>query len=614
MKSSLLERSPFRRIAKDKRGNVLMIMGFALIPLVAAAGMTVDYTRAARLKTKLDAAADASVLAAVSEASMGSNDKTVCERAAALFDSQARTITNIAYNRATSITLRVGTAATPSNVTYIGATNACSAPAGAASSAASRVVTLNYTVQSNNLFGGILGKDTLEVTGQAGSEVSIAPDINFYIALDTSPSMALPVTQPNIDFMTSKANCAFACHSNKMQVNVYKQSWGESALNETPQDSTHWNLTKESPARTSTFDPTTNLHGTSGGLSITYIDSSNSFVYNSSSGRKFCYNKAKYGTVFTSSSCGAATWLVDKNVYKANGDLADTYWYAKNKGIQLRIDEMRVATRDLVDEAMSAASTNEAVYQAAIYAFDYERLPRVIQGMTKIGEKPSSATYAATVTSGNAFKAKAVSSDIEIAMLDDKKANGCPVISGTCNDDHKYLFTSFKGLFDGMLSSSSTYLPTTSGLGTRASGDTPQAFLFIITDGMSDEKASIVDGVYSLTANRTRSEMTGTLPSPSASSHLAKCNAIKARGVQIAILYTEYTEESIASDEAGQRNHVQGRISSASSRPNPQYYVEKRLTDCASPGYMLKVSTGGDISGALRALFRKAVAAPRLVR
>jgi Flp pilus assembly protein TadG len=600
MKLSPVKRSPLRRFAKDKRGNVLMIMGFALIPITAAAGMTVDYTRAARLKTKLDAAADAAVLAAVSDASMAANDKTVCERAAALFDSQARTITDMQYTRATGLTLRVGTAASPSNVTYVGSSNTCSSPAGAASSAASRVVTLTYTVLSNNLFGGILDKPTIEVTGQAGSEVSIAPDINFYIALDTSPSMALPVTTTEINYLTSKANCAFACHSNKMQVNVYKQSWGESALNETPQDSAHWALNKESTTRTGTF----------GGSPVYYIDAANSFVYASSSGKKFCYDKAKYGN--SSSGCASGKWLTDTNVYKSTGDLADTYWYAKNKGLTLRIDEMRKATRDLVDEAMLAASTNEATYQAAIYAFDYERLPRVIQPMTKIGEKPTSSTYAATVASGNAFKATAMSNNIDIAMLDDKTRNGCPMTS--CTVGNEYLFTSFKGLFDGMLSSPSSYLPTTSGLGTRASSDTPQAFLFIITDGVSDEKASSVAGTYSLSSDRTRSELTGVMPSPGNTTHLAKCNAIKARGVQIAILYTEYTESSIASDEATQRDHVQGRINSASTRSNPQYYVEKRLSDCASPGFMLKVSVDGDISGALKALFRKAVAAPRLVR
>jgi hypothetical protein len=117
---------------------------------------------------------------------------------------------------------------------------------------------------------------------------------------------------------------------------------------------------------------------------------------------------------------------------------------------------------------------------------------------------------------------------------------------------------------------------------------------------MSDEKSSWVGGLMSQGTDRTRSEITG----PGNTTHLNMCDTIKARGVQIAILYTEYTKESIASDEAGQRTWVEGRIP----------YVEPALRNCASPGYMLKVSADGDISGALQALFRKAVSKPRLVR
>ena len=54
-----------RRLRDNRRGNVLIIMGFATIPLTFATGMTIDYSQAARLQTKLDTAADAAALAAV---------------------------------------------------------------------------------------------------------------------------------------------------------------------------------------------------------------------------------------------------------------------------------------------------------------------------------------------------------------------------------------------------------------------------------------------------------------------------------------------------------------------------------------------------------------------
>lgn len=552
-----------RRFGPDKRGNVLMLMGFALIPITMAAGMTVDYTRAARLKTKLDAAADAAVLSAVSEAANISTDKTVCERAAALFDSQARTIPQIAYSKAGSITLTVGSQAAPVNVNYVGGTDSCSTPAGSPSSASSRVVSLNYSVESRNLFGALFSQLTMPVTGRANSESSIAPNIDFYVALDTSPSMALPVTTAGITAMTDTTGCSFACHTNKAAAGAVKDN--------------------------ATFALNKGSHGTGmiGTNSITYIDAAGTYVYTGN--KKDC----------------ATGCITDINVYNADGSFVDTYWYTRNKGITLRIDELRRATSDLVTTALAEAANNGATYQAAIFAFDFEanfrRIYPTTSGLVKIAEKTPSA---ATIANGVTFKATASSTAVELAMLDDKSGNGCPAFG--CTGSNRYLFTSYRGMFDGMQGAG--YLPAMGGNGTLTVGDTPQAILFIVTDGMSGEKSSLVDGVYSNSSgtpvDRTRSELSGSLPSPSNPSHLAKCNAIKARNVRIAILYTEYTPASIASDSPGQRAWVLSRIP----------FVEGKLRDCASPGLMLKVSTGSDISTALSALFRKAVATPRLVK
>ena len=560
MSSNTTLAARLRHFRNDKRGNILMMMGFALIPITMAAGMSVDYGRAARLKTKLDAAADAAVLSAVSEAANTATDKTVCERAAALFDSQARGIPEIAYAKANSITLTVGSQLVPVNVSYVGATNACSNPIGSPSSATNRVVSLNYTVESNNIFGSILGRMTIPVSGQAGSEASIAPNIDFYVALDTSPSMALPVSTAGITAMTSTTGCTFACHTNKASAGAVK-------------DNSTFALNKSSP-RTAMI----------GVNSITYIDAANTYVYTGN--KKDCVT-----------SKGTTTCTTDVNVYNSDGSYADTYWYTRNKGIVLRIDELRRATSDLVTTALTEAVRNEANYRAAIYAFDYEANFRQIQSLVTIAEKTPSST---TLAAGIAFQATANSTAIELAQLDDKTGGGCPKTG--CTSSNRYLFTSFKGLLDGMQTTG--VLPAIGGNGTRSMGDTPQTILFIVTDGMSDDKASLVSGTNSLGSDRTRSEITGSLPSPSGNTHMGKCQAIKARNIRIAILYTEYTAASIASDEVNQRTYVTNRIP----------YVEGKLRDCASPGLMLKVSTDSDISTALSALFRKAVATPRLVR
>ena len=45
----------FHRLQSDSSGNVLMIFGFAVIPLTFVAGFGVDYGRAMRLQTQLNA-------------------------------------------------------------------------------------------------------------------------------------------------------------------------------------------------------------------------------------------------------------------------------------------------------------------------------------------------------------------------------------------------------------------------------------------------------------------------------------------------------------------------------------------------------------------------------
>jgi len=43
----------FSRFSRDRRGNISMIFGLTLVPLVTAIGTGVDYSLAARMKAKL---------------------------------------------------------------------------------------------------------------------------------------------------------------------------------------------------------------------------------------------------------------------------------------------------------------------------------------------------------------------------------------------------------------------------------------------------------------------------------------------------------------------------------------------------------------------------------
>ena len=55
----------------SERGNVAIIFGFCMIPMIGLVGAGVDYSRAARIQTILQAAADAAALGSIAQASPG---------------------------------------------------------------------------------------------------------------------------------------------------------------------------------------------------------------------------------------------------------------------------------------------------------------------------------------------------------------------------------------------------------------------------------------------------------------------------------------------------------------------------------------------------------------
>ncbi len=185
-----------RRFAEDRRGNVAMYFGLAAIPLIFAMGMAVDYGNNARKWSQLNAAADAAALAAVTPAMMAASDATAQTAATDIFTGQANAISNIVPG-----SLSVNPQIQDNGLI--------------------RKVDVYYTAQIYNIFGGILGQQTMPVSGHAQANGATPPNVDFYLLLDTSPSMAIPADQNGINTMVqntrsqqdgSTTGCAFACH------------------------------------------------------------------------------------------------------------------------------------------------------------------------------------------------------------------------------------------------------------------------------------------------------------------------------------------------------------------------------------------------------------------
>jgi hypothetical protein len=85
-----------------------------------------------------------------------------------------------------------------------------------ASSGLKRTVTVNYQATVNMNFGALFGQSTVAIGGSSTSTSSGAPNIDFYLLLDTSPSMAIAATTAGINTMVAntktQGGCAFACH------------------------------------------------------------------------------------------------------------------------------------------------------------------------------------------------------------------------------------------------------------------------------------------------------------------------------------------------------------------------------------------------------------------
>lgn len=505
---SKMKSHAFRLLARlrlNRRGNVLMIFAFAMIPMVVATGMGIDYARAARLQTKLNAIADAAALAAVTQPMMIQSDDEAKKTAENMFKAQAQAlgddliITLDANNPKVTIT-PVYSASTPG-----------------------RIAKVSYTAESRNAFGGILGRPTITISGSSTANADKAPYINFYLLLDTSPSMLLPSTSDGLTRMRNITGCAFACHlSDPHSEGIYIQ------------DNAGKNIWLDATGNGHSVQSTANYSGTT---YVSYLNGS-----------------------------GALVWSKE-----SDGMYADSAWLAHNNlsfngkpNIELRMDSEQQAVQQLVPTAKEIADENKVMYRMAVYRFDY---------------------YGPNTSYGRVSPLTALDSDSHVQQVVSNATN-LPMtlwyrnswLTSSKNIDDQS--TDFKTAFSQM----NGVMPTP---GSGATKDDPQEVMFIITDGMSDENLSGM--------GRTHRELQPT--------HIDQCNAIKARNIRIAILYTEYLPESLTGNSWSQSNV-------APYLPN----VAPALQQCASPGLYQKVSSDDSIPDALEALFREAVATAHLTQ
>ena len=183
------------------RGNVAIMFALAIVPILSAVACALDYTMAMSIRTKLQAAADAATLAAVS-----ANSPLVAASQNMSGDGNVANDSTFLNNFFTS-------AAPASPVATL-------QTASVVKSGSAITATVSFSAQVPTSFLRVMGYTTLTLSGSSSATYSFAPYMAFYLLLDNTPSMGLPATQSDIDTLingTKKYNgglgCAFACHA-----------------------------------------------------------------------------------------------------------------------------------------------------------------------------------------------------------------------------------------------------------------------------------------------------------------------------------------------------------------------------------------------------------------
>ncbi|HTJ02303.1 MAG TPA: TadE/TadG family type IV pilus assembly protein [Methylovirgula sp.] len=410
----------------DRRANVAITFAITAIPVLFAIGGAIDYTMANVRKAKLDAIADTIALSTVTQSGTppafspipgkGLNATAAQARAQTLFNALAGTVSGVSNFKGT--------------VTVVDSTTSNTSP---------RSTTVKYTAQSNDAFARIIGMNTIGIgnsSNPAVAQVAIAPNINFYILADSSPSMAIPATSSGISQMYTATSsgtggggdnengCAFACHES---------------------DYTRWVLP-----------------GNSSCVGVV----------------------AKTNTVKSGKTSQTITYYTAGT--SKNPGYVDDYTYAECVlGLTLRIDNLRSAIQQLGPYALNVASQNGANYSMSVATFDTDWST----SSCTAGNSPLHyISGGSSLTPQNMSTASSAAASIQmLQMFNNGYLTGTNQTSSTTPNQYKQICSNDDGstALNTAMTKINTLMPTP-GNGTNASGDTPQEVLMLITDGVND--------------------------------------------------------------------------------------------------------------------------------
>jgi Flp pilus assembly protein TadG len=545
MRSSWL-RTRIAVFRADRRGNTAIIFALAALPLVSAVGCVVDYSMASAIQTKLQAAADAATLAAISNnspllatAKSMSGDGTV---------SGSATYLQNFYSAQTSAF---------SGVTYSGSVG---------KSGQAITATMTFSDQVPTSFMKILGYANITVSGSSTASYSLPVYINFYLMLDVSGSMSFPSTAAeqarlmavNPDNLQGNPGypqgCQFACHFSAQGACAQTSAQGNPYQGPIPAPNHSY----------SGYIPNPNPGGYCQGFTISRLGTTpTSFPSGTSN------------STITNSTCsnGATTACINWT----NAPVSTCSTAGTVSCIQLRADAVGYAVTALLSQASTTEANTGISNQFQVGLFPF------IQNLctSSTGSSNSCSVGLTTSLTGGTITSFAQ----QLANLLDTGANATLGSGGT----H----------FENALKSMNSFI-TTVGTGS-GTGSNALPYVFIVTDGSQDYQTQSSGnwGSQNWTSNATVPyQNSSTVMPPNSEDTNNYCQTMKNRGITVAVLYIPYQPiqdpSTIFNDEDGYANANIANIPAS-------------LTNCASSGFFYTASTPSDIQNALVTMFNQAV-------
>jgi Flp pilus assembly protein TadG len=533
------------------RGNSAIIFAIAALPIISAVGCVIDYSYASMIKTKLQAAADAATLATVS------NNSPIVTTAKGMSGSGSvsggSTYLQNFFNSDTSAFTGISLSPTPT-VTKSGQSVAATA-------------TFSYAVPT--YFLKIMGYSTITVSGSSTASFTLPTYIDFYLMLDVSGSMSFPSTTAeqyrlmavNPDNLNGSngypGGCQFACHFTSQGAcaqtapsNPYQGTIPSPGGTTNPGSGGYCQgflISRLGTSLTSFATGTTNQAGVSGsggnGPGGNYVNWTGSQV----------------------STCATA---------------------GTTSCIQLRADAVGYAVTALLTQATTTESSDGVSNQFRVGLFPF------IQYMCSPG----------STASGDVNKSNSCSVGLTTSLSGSTITNFAQQLANLLDTGQNATLGSGGTHFENALSTMNTYINS---VGTGAGTSNTLPYVFIVSDGSQDYQTQSGGGWGSQnwTSNATvPNQNSSTGIPPNSVDNTDYCQAMKTRGITVAVLYIPYQtiqdpNANFASDEDGYANtNVQNGTFAAN------------LKACATTGFFYTASTPTDIQNALVTMFEQAVA------